>query len=338
VRETTLSIRWLIPFIRVTGASPGELAILQREGIGLKEFVDPDARVRHRAAMDLLARGIERLNDPTLGLKAGERVEAGDYDALEYAARSCATARDAVQCVIRYQALTHGGHEAQLLEEGERATWRWRPVDDVVQLPAANDFSLVSACSLARRYLGMGAQGELHEVHFLHAHPTDRAAYARIFEGAELKFEKPWNALVFSRSLLDAPMAFAHAGLQAAYELHVQNAQRRVEQDAGVSAQVRALIGALLSAGEPSIGRIARKLAMSESTLRRRLREEGTTHRELLDQVRWQLAQSYLSDRSLGIREIAFLLGFAHVSAFHKAFRRLSQGLTPVEFRTRAKA
>lgn len=326
-----------MPFIRVTGASPADLEVLHREGIGMKEFVDPDARIRHRAAMELLARGVERLHDPTLGLKAGERVEAGDYDALEYAARTCATARDAVQCVIRYQALTHGGHEAQLVEEGDRATWRWRPIDDVVQLPQANDFSLVSCCSLARRYLGMGAQGELHEVHFLHAAPTDAREYARLFENAQLSFSRPWNALVFSRSLLDAPMAFAHAGLQAAYELHVQNARRRVEQEAGVSAQVRTLIVALLSAGEPSIGHIARKLAMSESTLRRRLREEGTTHRELVDQVRWQLAQSYLADRSVGIREIAFLLGFAHVSAFHKAFRRLSHGQTPVEFRSRGK-
>jgi AraC-like DNA-binding protein len=132
-------------------------------------------------------------------------------------------------------------------------------------------------------------------------------------------------------------MAFAHAGLQAAYELHVQNAQRKVEQDAGVAAQVRAQILGQLHAGEPSITRVGRKLAMSESTLRRRLREEGTSHRELVDQVRWQLAQSYLGDAALGIREVAFLLGFAHVSAFHKAFRRLSGGLTPHEYRSRPK-
>ncbi|MDB4989717.1 MAG: Transcriptional regulator, AraC family [Myxococcaceae bacterium] len=335
LHEKTLSIRWMIPFNRVTGTSPGDLGILKREGIGMKEFVDPDARIRHRVSMELLERAVERLADPQLGLKAGERVEAGDYDALEYAARSCANVREAILCVIRYQSLTHGGTEAELVEEGELGTWRWRPNDDVAQIPAANDFALVSACSLARRY--MQTPGKLNEVHFLHAEPTSLSEYERIFETPTFRFSMPYNALVFARSTLDIPMAHAHAGLQAAYELHVSAALERIKRDEGVAGRVRAVLVEQLRAGDFSMERVARRMAMSVTTLRRRLSEEGTSQREILDELRRELARGYLADLKLGIREVAFLLGFAHVTAFYKAYHRWTGGTTPAEYRASLK-
>jgi AraC-like DNA-binding protein len=73
---------------------------------------------------------------------------------------------------------------------------------------------------------------------------------------------------------------------------------------------------------------------MSASTLRRRLADEGVTHTELLDDVRRELGEKYLADPRLAISEVAFLLGFSHVTAFYNAFRRW-QGLTPAEYRAR---
>jgi AraC-like DNA-binding protein len=325
----------MIPFIRVTGSSPADLQILGREGIGLKEFVDPDTRVRHRVMMQLLANAVERTGDPELGLRAGERVEAGDYDALEYAARSSANVREAILCVIRYQFLMHGGHEAHLIEDGDTATWQWRATDDVEQLPASNDFSLVSAHSLGRRY--SSGDGTLREVHFLHAEPASLTTHRRIFGQATLKFGMPYNALVFDRSHLDQPMLHAHAGLYAAYELHVNTVLQRLKRDEGVAGRVRVVLLEQLRAGDFSVTTVARKLAMSVTTLRRRLGEQGTSHREILDGVRRELAQGYLADLTLAISEVAFLLGFSHVTGFYKAFSRWSSGTTPAEYRARFK-
>lgn len=331
--DTTLSIRWMIPFIRVTGSSPSDLQILAREGIGLKEFVDPDTRIRHRVAMELLANALERTGDPELGLRAGERVEPGDYGALEYAARSSSTVRAGLLCAIRYQFLMHSSQEAHLIEQGDSATWQWRPSDDVAQLPAANDFSLVSAHSLGKHYAN--AEGTLREVHFLHTEPTSLPTYRRIFGDAALKFGMPYNALVFDRAYLDQPMVHAHAGLQAAYQLHVDTMLERLKRDEGVGGRVRKVLVEQLRAGDFSVSLVARRLAMSVTTLRRRLSEEGTSHREILDQVRRELAQGYLADLTLAISEVAFLLGFSHVTGFYKAFHRWSEGTTPAEFRAR---
>ncbi len=70
---------------------------------------------------------------------------------------------------------------------------------------------------------------------------------------------------------------------------------------------------------------------MSNRTLRRRLREEATSYREVLDEVRTGLACHYLEKEKRGIDEVASLLGFSDPSAFTKAFRRWT-GRTPADF------
>ncbi|MEY4513300.1 MAG: hypothetical protein RLZZ450_5422 [Pseudomonadota bacterium] len=332
--ETTVSIRWMIPFIRITGAAPGDIKILARENITLRDFVDPDTRISHRAIMELLALAVDRLGDPEIGIRAGERVEPGDYDALEYAARSCANVRDAITCAVRYQHLMHGGQEATLVEKDDVASWEWRITDGVEQLPAANDFALVSSRTMGRLYTG--GKSALREVHFLHKEPTSpehMAAYRRVFGEAKLEFDAGHNALVLERAHLDSPMSHAHAGLQAAYEQHVSGLLSRLKRDEGVAGRVRAVLVDQLRAGDFSVNTVARRLAMSVTTLRRRLGEEDTSHREILDEVRRELAQSYLGDASLAISEVAFLLGFSHVTGLYKAFHRWSHGTTPAEFR-----
>ena len=87
-----------------------------------------------------------------------------------------------------------------------------------------------------------------------------------------------------------------------------------------------------LSGGNASLERIAGNLSMSGRTLQRKLREHGTSHQELLDQMRKDLAMRYLQERELAICEVAYLLGFSESSALHRAFKRWT-GKTPNEFR-----
>jgi AraC-like DNA-binding protein len=331
-QEATVSLRWVFPFVRVTGTAPADIQLLLREGITLRDFANPDTRVRHRVIMELLGIAVERLAAPDLGLRAATRIEPGDFETLEYAARSCATVREAIQCTSRFMDLMHGAQELVLLEEGELATWQLRITDGVPQLPAANDFALASACAFAQRY--MPEADVLREVHLMHDAPTDAEAYATVFGGARVRLGMPHNALVFLRSHLDAPMVLAHPGLHAAFELHAGALLERLRRSAGISGRVRELLVAQLRSGDVSMNGVARRLGMSIATLRRRLGEESTSHSEILDDVRRELAERYLGDPQLAISEVAFLLGFSHVTAFYKAFRRWFQGLTPAEFRS----
>jgi AraC-like DNA-binding protein len=89
-----------------------------------------------------------------------------------------------------------------------------------------------------------------------------------------------------------------------------------------------------LSRGVPTVEDVARRMATSERTLRRRLEEGGSSFRELLDDTRERLARNYVRDRRMALSEVAFMLGFSEPSAFHRAFKRWT-GTTPAAFRSR---
>src|SRR5262249_16896150 len=99
--------------------------------------------------------------------------------------------------------------------------------------------------------------------------------------------------------------------------------------------RMRELIAEALQSGVPTLDQIAKKMATSERTLRRRLEAEGTSFRALLDETRARLARSYVSDRRMPLSEVAFLLGFPEPSAFHRAFKRWTE-TTPSAWRARA--
>ena len=80
---------------------------------------------------------------------------------------------------------------------------------------------------------------------------------------------------------------------------------------------------------------VAAELAIGGRQLQNRLRAEGTSYRQLLDQVRKGIALDVLERADVSIYDVAFLVGFAQQSAFTHAFRRWT-GLSPGEYRRQA--
>ena len=103
----------------------------------------------------------------------------------------------------------------------------------------------------------------------------------------------------------------------------------RVVEDLADAAHERARGQRLANDGGTSEAR--RRLGLSERSLHRRLREEGTTLRALLHELRRTLSERYIRE-GLSINETAFLLGYSEASAFHRGFRRWT-GRTPAAYR-----
>ena len=328
--ERTLSIRLIWPVLRVLQIDAEGVAPLA--GVDLRALVDPDTRLPHSLVMELLERGVKRSGDVLLGLRAGENLEPGDLGVLEYAARACGTLRSALECVRRYIGLVNDAVVASLEEAGDTAIWKLCVIDGVAQPPCSNDFQLACSATLSKRLTGIDPT--FLEARFAHPKPAYTAEYDRIFR-CELRFDAPDNALVFPRAQLDTELRGRNPGLQAAYTMHAEEALRRLGHGKGTSERVRETLLTQLRTGNSDMRSIARSLATTAATLRRHLEQEGTTLSELLDEVRRDLATKYLGDPTLAITEVAFLLGFSHVPAFYKAFRRWHPGRTPADFRKR---
>jgi AraC-like DNA-binding protein len=328
--ECSISIRLVWQYARVMLADAELVDAFAGLGIGAREFSDPETRVSHTAVMALLEGYVRRTGDATVGLRAGSSFEHGDLDALESAARTCATLREALRCVSRYACLLNEACDITWREEGDRAVWTFRLTDGVAPLPAGNDFAMACAITFVRMYADVPEVPV--EVHFMQAEATDPAAYARVF-GPNVKLGKAENAFVFPRSLLARPMRRADPNLHLAFETRVQDLVERLRVHQGLAGRVRDVVLSQLRGGEASMDSVARAMAMSAATLRRRLAAEGTTHTEIVDRLRYDLAKAYLADSTLSTREVAFLLGYSHAKAFYEAFRRWTGGMTPADYR-----
>ncbi|MFT3924931.1 MAG: AraC family transcriptional regulator [Myxococcales bacterium] len=329
--EQTLSIRLVWPLLRLAGNDPWLTDQLSQMGIGLRELGDPEMRAPHRSLVRVLEQAVVRYGDASVGLRAGRDYQVGDLDSLEQVANTAPTLRDAIQCLTRFQRLMHSALSMELEERGDVAMWRVR-IHEQPQVAAANDYALSLAATFARAHTGIPEP--ILEVHVDHERTPYAEEYNRTF-GGSARFSMPHNALVFRRGYLDAPMRHANPALHAACELAARDQLLRVAQRSGVSGKVRELVTSQLRSGDTRMSTVAESLAMSVATLRRRLDEEGTSHTDILDEVRHELAKTYLRDPRLAISEIAFMLGFAHVAAFYKAFRRWTGGSTPANFRGR---
>ena len=84
--------------------------------------------------------------------------------------------------------------------------------------------------------------------------------------------------------------------------------------------------------GDPKLGDVARKVALSSRTLQRRLKDQGLDFKKLVDDTRHRFSLNYLKDPQHTMTEIAYLLGYSEVSAFNRAFKRWT-GSTPVSHR-----
>ena len=80
---------------------------------------------------------------------------------------------------------------------------------------------------------------------------------------------------------------------------------------------------------------VAEALNMTERTRQRRLRDEGTSYKGLLDEVRRELAAQCVAELNLSFSEGTYLLGFSEHSKFSRAFKRWT-GKSPSVYRAAA--
>ena len=95
---------------------------------------------------------------------------------------------------------------------------------------------------------------------------------------------------------------------------------------------MRQAIETQLPQGDPDPAVIAKRVGMSLRNMQRKLAEEGSSFQALLDEIRAALARSYLDEGRYSVSEITYLLGFAGVSNFSRAFKRWT-GVSPSAYR-----
>ena len=335
----TVSPTAFTPFIRLLEeAGPEKLAtasehaesICSRWGIALVDLAThPSLRFPHGLVVELLLDFIEVLGDPSAPLRAGTKLQVGDYDLLEYLCCSCATLGETIACLGRYYPLLIAA-EHELWIEDQRAEARLRIAPGLDAPEAMHEFGLASNLAMTALHIQLeGAQPPL-EVCFTHRAPAYADLFPQLFM-APVRFGCEHNAIVFPISMLEHPMRTADPRLHAVLTRQADHELALLSDQNAFPARVRDMIELELESGA-TLEAVADRMGMSASTLRSRLRQSGTTYSSVLDRLRRDRAQRALRQSQLSIAEIGHRLGFAHPPAFNRAFRRWF-GVTPNAYR-----
>jgi AraC-like DNA-binding protein len=154
--------------------------------------------------------------------------------------------------------------------------------------------------------------------------------YVRVF-GTLPRFDAGRNAARFDAALLAHPVPNADTSLYPLLRRHADELLRQ-RLEPGIAAQVRTVLARALPQGGGRLAAVAEALGMTARTLQRKLADAGTSYQEVLDALRFALAQQYLERPELSLVDIAFLLGYGEQSAFTHAFRDWA-GSTPGAWR-----
>ena len=161
-----------------------------------------------------------------------------------------------------------------------------------------------------------------------------KPAHARFYEHhfqCPVFFDQPQNVIAFSSDLLGhvnpAFNDYLYQILKARADAVLEKLDNRIDFVNGV----KSMIAGRLCHGNFQVEEIAASLNMSKRTLHRKLTDENTTYQQLLDDVRQEMALSYLEKGQCNITNIPFLLGYSDARGFNRAFKRWT-GTSPSQF------
>lgn len=295
-------------------------------------LVDPDNRIPFAQLVALYERAAALTGDDAFGLHVGENVDPKAFDVLGYSVINSLAFGAALDRMVRYNSLWTNGSGFTVEIEKTNSTIIYTYHDDSIT-ERRHDAEMTFAAIAALGRLVTAADWYPTSVSFQHSQPRHTAEHERIFR-CPIQFDAGANEFVFDSSALELPLVKADPGLCAVLDRHAEELLAKYPRDDTLIERARTLIKDELNGGEASLERVAEQLGMSGRTLQRKLREHGTSHQELLDQMRKDLAMRYLREPEMAICEVAYLLGFSESSALHRAFKRWT-GLTPSEFRRR---
>lgn len=260
--------------------------------------------------------------DPAIGLLAGDLARPEDHGLAGLAALTAETPIEALATLIRFEPLSSSNSRGRSRFFRERGEW----IAHFYSLTPYNEFNYFVVDSVLLgwvRFIQFASAGQ-EVVRLVQIEYAERGLQSRFEQafGCPVQFGAPRNALILNPSLDQADNPHASQALHGKLVQYCEQELDRLNSHFTLADRVREALAPLLRGQPPSLASVARQLGTTAWTLRRRLGEQNVTYRELLDQVRHELATDYVKETQLSFAEIAFLLGFASPAAFHKAFRR----------------
>jgi len=304
-------------------------SLLRQNRISPRLLQEPSARISIERYADLQVNTMLAMGDEAMGY-ASRRMPVGCWAMMCHAVIGSDTLGQALKRYCRFYQLFEFDFSPVLEEDGGSAR---------IRLAATGARSVLDPfmCEVmlfnTHRFASWLVQEHLplQRVELGYTPGAEMQDYRHMFLANPVEFECAETQLVLSQALLEKRVTQNEASLRHFLRHPVLIMLTQDYTNNSWTTQVRQILRRSLLA-MPELNDVAAALDVHPQTLRRRLSAEGTTFKDLKNQVRRDTALHFLGKRGLSIEEIAHRAGFSESSAFIRAFKGWT-GVTPYSYR-----
>lgn len=277
-----------------------------------------------------LVTALEQTQDAGLAIDYGLRINLASHGILGYALMSSRNGDQLLTLLTRYAGLAMPSLQLKRVLAKDQLQLVCSTHGGRLPPQFAKELVLTTLIAGARTLFNRRIPGA--EIWLDFARPKHASRYQEL--KIPVRFNRPFAALVCQRSFLGTQIASANPVMATLGEQQCNNLLAQMQERFGMTAQVRRSL--LSRPGHfPNQLEMAQRLNLSDRSLRRKLLEEHSSYREILDEVRYELAQRYLQTSQLSVSQVSDLLAYEDPANFRRAFKRWS-GITAQTWRDQA--
>jgi AraC-like DNA-binding protein len=303
--------------------------LLADAGIRRADLNEPDGRIPVAAWGPMFRRALEQRPMKNAGMRLATVTPFGAFPLIDYLVATSQSVGEGLTRLARYLRLAEP-RSVPCLREDE---------DPIRVLLEGHDtpFSAEFTVTLNLLHWREETEGRFRAAYVNFCHQPDDVGEMERLLGCPVHARGSWNGWALSREMWQFPLRRRDPALSRLLQRQADESVARLPPTEGVALDVRRALASLIGGGDTRIQTIARTLATSPRSLQRRLAHAGVSYHQLLELVRKDAAERYLTDSSLTVGAVAYLLGYSEPAAFNRAFRRWHKE-TPQAFRERRRS
>ncbi|WP_183574365.1 AraC family transcriptional regulator ligand-binding domain-containing protein [Mucilaginibacter sp. X5P1] len=305
--------------------------ICRLSNITMADLNDAAKPLSKKQINDIWLNAMQLSGDSLFGLHFGESLQLVALGVVGEVIKSSRTVGEAISIAASLVHLITADFNMQITAEEDVFTIHFVPVSpDWQQSPVALQMLHLLMVFTIHELDGLLLQ-KIRPLAFCYGLKTEYAKELNRVARCEVSINAGIFAIDLNKTYWNEPIITANYELQQALLQKIAPETNKRPKGETFQGRIYNYLMANSYLGMVSLEDIAANFDMSARTMQRKLKQESVNFQQITDEVRKNLAISYLKAGNVPLKQVSYLLGYNELSAFTRTFKRW-MGITPGQY------
>ena len=300
--------------------------------ISKNEDFSPDKNFDFEQYKTVLEFALRQTNNPHYGLDFGSQPHlAGTLGTL---CASCQNLKEAFTKGCQFLKLQGDFAELKFVDDKKYSSLVYRVLESwILESPKTAKLEVDTMFSFLNTIAKINSNGTIRarQINLMFPESGQAKKYESVF-GIIPRFNASANELIFDSASLLIPMKAFNPETYDLLNSYMEDRLSQLDRNETTSEKVRRILHTSFKYQFPDMDTVADKLNLSPRTLQRKLSDEQTSFKQILQVSKFGIASRLLREKDLTISEISYTLGYSDPGNFSRSFKK-HMGVSPQEFR-----